>query len=177
MIFTLLLTRAKIGWAPKRVKTNADRQLQLLLAAFGCVKPGGRVVYATCALSSRENDEVVTKALNKTSVAMSVKQDFDENILKLTGIPYTKTKYGYHVLPDQGGWGPLYFSILTRQAPTFVSYYDSDSSSEESEAGSENEAGEVEVEGSENKESVGFYQHQSNTQANRAYGIRSSKRS
>ena len=37
----------------------AERQRSLLAAAAGLVRPGGRLVYATCSISARENEEVV----------------------------------------------------------------------------------------------------------------------
>jgi hypothetical protein len=108
------------------VKANAERQLALLLAAFKCLKPGGRVVYATCALAERENDDVVRKALKKTRIAVRVDPAFAATdpsqrragvnadltppassrgsahpLISPTGVPFTKTEFGFHVLPDQ----------------------------------------------------------------------------
>ena len=42
---------------------NAGRQQAILTAAAAMVKSGGRLVYATCSLSSRENEEVATAFL------------------------------------------------------------------------------------------------------------------
>ena len=48
-------------WSRRRVTENARRQAALLRAALAAVRVGGRVCYATCALSPAENDGVVTE--------------------------------------------------------------------------------------------------------------------
>ena len=52
-------------WTPARIKMLAQRQWALLSAAFLLLKPGGFLVYATCALADAENDGVVQKLLKK----------------------------------------------------------------------------------------------------------------
>ena len=52
-------------WTPARIKMLAQRQWALLSAAFLLLKPGGFLVYATCALADAENDSVVQKLLKK----------------------------------------------------------------------------------------------------------------
>jgi 16S rRNA (cytosine967-C5)-methyltransferase len=49
---------AKWRRAPDELPGNANRQREILGAAAGMVKPGGRLVYATCSLEPEENDEV-----------------------------------------------------------------------------------------------------------------------
>ncbi len=49
---------------PELVTARAQLQRQLLDRFAGCVRPGGLLVYATCSLSSRENDAVVTDFLS-----------------------------------------------------------------------------------------------------------------
>ena len=62
-----VLTDAKYlaCWTPARIKMLAQRQWALLSAAFLLLKPGGFLVYATCALADAENDGVVQKLLKK----------------------------------------------------------------------------------------------------------------
>ncbi len=50
---------AKWRRQPADLATNAERQGRILDAAATLVKPGGRLVYATCSLEPEENDEVV----------------------------------------------------------------------------------------------------------------------
>lgn len=94
-------------WTAQRTVQCAKRQLSLLNAGLKSVHVGGLVVYSTCSISNTENDEVIEKAMNKRKV------DFE--ILHRTWLVGERTKYGWIVLPDtEGGWGPLYFSVLRR---------------------------------------------------------------
>jgi len=87
----------------------AQRQYLLLLTALSAVKPGGLVVYSTCSLSEQENDTVIDKALDN-------KFGFRFEVMKKGFKIGEATKHGWIVLPDrEGGWGPLYFSILQRK--------------------------------------------------------------
>ena len=99
---------ALAAWSPGRIKVNARRQLALLVCALDAVQPGGTVVYSTCALSIRENDGVVAKALAKAAGAVTLVP------LKLSFGEPTPLG-GWLVLPDAaGGAGPLYIAKLVR---------------------------------------------------------------
>ena len=52
-------------WTPRRVKDNSYRQIALLSGLFLALKPGGRMVYSTCAFTPEENEMVVEKLLKK----------------------------------------------------------------------------------------------------------------
>jgi 16S rRNA (cytosine967-C5)-methyltransferase len=52
---------------PEEFARQAARQLAILSAALGAVRPGGRVLYSTCSLEREENDEVVAAALAANS--------------------------------------------------------------------------------------------------------------
>jgi 16S rRNA (cytosine967-C5)-methyltransferase len=49
---------------PAQVETAARRQVALLHEFAPCARPGGRLVYATCSLSRRENEDVVAAFLS-----------------------------------------------------------------------------------------------------------------
>ena len=96
----------KTDW--KLSKTLPKTQLALLLNALNAVKPGGRVVYATCSLSELENDGVIEKCLEKSKAEVVEIPDDDMS---------ERTKYGRIALPDHpsgGGWGPIYFALLQK---------------------------------------------------------------
>ena len=112
-------------WTPARVKMLAQRQWALLSAAFLLLKPGGFLVYATCALADAENDGVVQKLLKKYGKEAAVHngaaaapyaadtETAAGNDTKL--IASEKTLFGRRFLPDTcTGAGPLYFSLIEK---------------------------------------------------------------
>ena len=123
-----VLTDAKYlaCWTPARIKMLAQRQWALLSAAFLLLKPGGFLVYATCALADAENDGVVQKLLKKYgteaaihggTAAMEFGAANPETIGKNSTPPILgeKTLFGSRFLPDTcGGAGPLYFSLIEK---------------------------------------------------------------
>jgi 16S rRNA (cytosine967-C5)-methyltransferase len=57
----ILRRHPEIKWRrkPADIATSAARQREILTAAATMVKPGGRLVYATCSLEPEENDDVI----------------------------------------------------------------------------------------------------------------------
>ena len=95
-------------WSAKRVKRLSVEQGALLASAVDALKPGGTVVYGTCALSPMENDDVVKKILKKRpSMKMVEIGDL------LPGAD--RTEFGVHILPDRSeGRGPIYCAKLVK---------------------------------------------------------------
>ena len=95
-------------WSEKRTKNISVRQFSLLSAAWLAVKEGGRIVYATCSISPLENDGVVAKLVKKRA----------PSILRLSFLEQydflEETEFGYQVLPDTCGFGPMYFSVIQK---------------------------------------------------------------
>jgi len=103
-------TKALAEWRPARPRSLSLRQWSLLSAAFLLLKPGGSLVYVTCALSPEENDGPVSKLMEK----------YFQNI-KPDEVDYTtwtygeNTKYGRLILPDvSDGMGPMYITRLKK---------------------------------------------------------------
>lgn len=94
-------------WTSARTKQLSQRQYALLCSAWLALRPGGRLVYSTCSISSLENDQVIERFLKKKSGVKIVKMR----------CPWGEaTEYGWQVLPDQAeGWGPIYFTILEKK--------------------------------------------------------------
>lgn len=102
-------------WSPARIKHLAQTQWALLSSAFRLLKPEGYILYATCALSSCENDEVIRRLFKKFENASSVSSDLPEKFGQHTLPRAEKTACGFHILPDtQNGAGPLYFSLIKK---------------------------------------------------------------
>jgi len=51
----------KWRYGPEQVAALAEQQLRILIAAARLVKPGGRLVYATCSILDEENDAVIER--------------------------------------------------------------------------------------------------------------------
>ncbi len=103
-------------WTPARIKMLAQRQWALLSAAFLLLKPGGFLLYATCALTDAENDGVVQKLLKKYGNEAIVRNSAHAiNGAGMASILGEKTVFGCRFLPDTcGGAGPLYFSLIEK---------------------------------------------------------------
>jgi len=92
-------------WSLKRVKRLAARQWALLASAYIVLKPGGLLVYSTCALLDEENDLIVEKLISKKGARVS-------ELAFPWGEP---TKYGWRVLPDTDqGLGPFYLALIQK---------------------------------------------------------------
>lgn len=94
-------------WSPRRTEHLATRQYALLAAAYLALKPGGTMVYSTCSISPKENDEVIRKLLKKKKGAVEV-------VASEPVLGGELTEFGQQHLPDVCGFGPLYFSIIKK---------------------------------------------------------------
>lgn len=97
------------AWTIKRTKNLAVRQYSLLSSAWLAAKVGGTIVYSTCSISNLENDSVVEKLVKKRAPTVVRKSWIDQ----LSFVE--KTDFGYRILPDVSGFGPMYFSILEKK--------------------------------------------------------------
>ncbi len=111
------------SWSDKLYKENAERQLMLLTHASRLLKPGGVMVYSTCALAPAENDELIEKFLMKVAkttpvevVPFSVKEAV---WLVEKGINPSEVidagKWGVLLLPDKSKYGPLYICKIRKK--------------------------------------------------------------
>ena len=99
--------KALSQWTPARPRFLAGRQWALLSAAFLLLKSGCSLVYSTCSLCDEENDEVVSRLMEKYGEnAIQDPPDFVEG---------EKTRYGKIILPDvSGGIGPMYVARIKK---------------------------------------------------------------
>lgn len=116
-------------WSPARIKTLSMEQWALLSSAYRMLKDNGILLYSTCALAPKENDEVIERLFKKfdNCVNLSFESEKYQNLkndeakLQLftdnVSLPdFEITKYGYQILPDkQNGAGPIYFSIIMKK--------------------------------------------------------------
>ena len=93
-------------WSPGRIRSLAPRQFSLLCSALDTVKPGGLIVYSTCALAEEENDMIIDRLLKKRKGRFAVEPPlFDRG---------ENTRYGHHILPDHDKAGPIYYCRIRR---------------------------------------------------------------
>ena len=116
-------------WSPARIKTLSMEQWALLSSAYRMLKDNGILLYSTCALAPKENEEVIERLFKKfdNCVNLSFESEKYQNLkndeakLQLftdnVSLPdFERTKYGYQILPDkQNGAGPIYFSIIMKK--------------------------------------------------------------
>lgn len=96
-------------WSPKRISHIAIAQGALLASAVDALKPGGHLVYSTCALTRMENDDVIRKILKKRKGQVQILEIEPK-------IPGTeKTEFGLQMLPDRcNGRGPIFCAKLEK---------------------------------------------------------------
>lgn len=94
-------------WSPSRTKHLAVQQFAMLAAALEATKIGGYILYSTCSISSKENEEIIQKLDKKRNgrfEEIPVQNPFAENL-----------SHGSIILPDTAeGRGPLYSCLLRR---------------------------------------------------------------
>src|SRR3989338_5259529 len=102
-------------WNKKAVKHFSGLQFGLLKQAFQMLKPGGRLVYSTCALNAIENDGVVNDFLAKTPEAAL--DESAEKELKKRGIKIPKQLAdlkGIRFWPQKTGTKGFFCIALTK---------------------------------------------------------------
>ena len=98
--------KALAKWTPARPRFLSTRQWSLLSAAFLILNKGASLVYSTCAISTVENDGVVSRLFKKYGSQVIIDEPlFNEG----EGSIGEKTQYGRIILPDKcDGMGPMY---------------------------------------------------------------------
>ena len=95
-------------WSPARVKRLAQQGYAMLSSALRVVKPGGFILFCTCALTHFENDGVVSRLLKRYGDQIS-----PATVASSVG---ESTEHGRQIFPDAAdGRGPMYFSLLRRK--------------------------------------------------------------
>lgn len=93
-------------WSEGRVERLALEQYSLITSALMALKPGGRLLYSTCALAPLENDGVVRRLLERGRHPARV-----DPVSAPVG---AATELGWQMLPHRDGCGPLYFCRLVK---------------------------------------------------------------
>ena len=95
-------------WKPKRSKQLSELQFSLLCSAFASLKPGGLLLYSTCALAPQENEIQIERLIKKRPDQVEVASH------PLLDKYFEKRSHGYLALPDLQRMGPLYCCLLKK---------------------------------------------------------------
>ena len=100
----------KILRRAKDIPTLARKQANLLAAAWGVVKPGGRLLYTSCSVLAAENEHVVAAFLARTPGARDLTPELT------AGWPSRPPGAGpgYQVLPGETGMDGFYYACLSK---------------------------------------------------------------
>jgi 16S rRNA (cytosine967-C5)-methyltransferase len=99
--------------SPASVSDWADTQSRILQASSQLVKPGGRLVYATCSLLAVENEEIVEAFLgsqNGRFCPANCQSILEAQKIQLDTGPY------FRVVPDEHGCDGFFAAVLERTA-------------------------------------------------------------
>jgi 16S rRNA C967 or C1407 C5-methylase (RsmB/RsmF family) len=130
--------QALAQWSSSRTRRLSQGAYAIACAAADSLKADGLMVYSTCALSPRENDEVIGRLLTRSRGNLTVEQsDAVSRLNRLTEssspdnlsvgrlslrvpAPLTlsseSTEFGEILLPDRNAGGPIYFALIRRIA-------------------------------------------------------------
>ena len=93
----------KVLRSPEDVERATQLQALLLQGLWPVVKPGGRLVYATCSVLRRENEDTVVRFLNNTPDAEPAPPD---------GVSGGR---GHQILPGEANMDGFYYACLDKQ--------------------------------------------------------------
>ena len=95
----------KLRRQAQSIAQNLASQQALLQQLWLTLKPGGRLLYATCSILKEENDDQIEAFLEKTSDAraIAINQPFG-----------LQTRYGLQILPGQSNMDGFYYAILEK---------------------------------------------------------------
>jgi 16S rRNA (cytosine967-C5)-methyltransferase len=97
--------------SPQELARMPALQTRLLDAAFGMLARGGRLVYATCTLTRRENGGVIRGFLERTADAAAVPVE-DWNGWPDLG---ESDPFGRQILPGEASADGFYYAALTKR--------------------------------------------------------------
>ena len=95
----------KILRRPEDIGQMADQQLNILLGLWPLLKPGGKMLYATCSIFDEENSQVVEKFLRRQT---------DARYSIPSGSWGEVTSHGRQLLPSEEGPDGLFYAFLSK---------------------------------------------------------------
>ncbi len=109
-------------WKLRKIRECARKQQRLLLSAFEALKPGGRLLYSTCAFAPEENERVVTYLLTRRPEADVLALELPAVVPVREGLTSwqgraldDRLSRARRVLPDEV-WDGFFLCLLTKHA-------------------------------------------------------------
>lgn len=84
----------------------AVEQIQLLHSLWPLLKPGGKLVYATCSILKAENDGVISKFIERTDNVRLDRLEVDWDVA---------TECGHQIISGYGGMDGFYYARLVKE--------------------------------------------------------------
>jgi 16S rRNA (cytosine967-C5)-methyltransferase len=97
--------------SPSDIDKLPQVQGRLLASAWTMLRPGGRLVYATCTMTRSENRDVIGAFLRSTPDAVSLPAEDWEGWPQLG----EADEFGRQILPGEAGADGFYYAALTKQ--------------------------------------------------------------
>jgi 16S rRNA C967 or C1407 C5-methylase (RsmB/RsmF family) len=106
-------------WSEKRIKKLAHRQYLLIKMLIRCLKPGGTLVYSTCAIAPEENELLVERVIQKLSPTIALIPWHLPVIpvrkgMNLPGLSFSPSDV-YRVLPHRDNLDPMFIAIFQKE--------------------------------------------------------------
>ncbi|MDA1192348.1 MAG: RsmB/NOP family class I SAM-dependent RNA methyltransferase [Candidatus Poribacteria bacterium] len=107
-------------WSPSRIKLLSRQQVALLSGLFLALKPGGVMVYSTCALTPEENESVVAELLKKKGDAIELREWTLEGVPGQGGIdgkyahPFDLSRVR-RVMPHRDALDPMFVATFQKR--------------------------------------------------------------
>ncbi len=106
-------------WSRSRITHIARDAFTLLRSAMQSVRPGGTIIYATCSLPFEENEDVVDRAIKRSSqkgltFIERTPHAAAWKVAERHGLTLSGSSRGFRIWPDlNDGAGPTFFSVLS----------------------------------------------------------------
>lgn len=97
---------------PEDIPAFAARQARILDALWPLLKPGGRLLYATCSVLRAENNEVVSAFLHRHADAAEIRAVIPDR----QGMVDNAAEPGYQLLPGPANIDGFYYALMERSA-------------------------------------------------------------
>ena len=102
----------KVLRRPTDIKTFVERQSRIVDALWPLLKPGGRLLYATCSILRAENHEVVADFLRRHTDATEIRSP----LVNIPAIVAASAEPGYQLLPGPADTDGFYYALMERSA-------------------------------------------------------------